>query len=129
MKIPMKLILLKIFQVVLFLCTVPAWGADFIPAITNYTVKDYQGAHQNWACAQGDDGVMYFGNNNGLLVYDGFSWELYKVPGGYIVRSVFVDKINLYRFIRRVRLFYPQCNGRNGISLFECKGEESGCSQ
>ena len=54
MKIPMKLILLKIFQVVLFLCTVPAWGADFIPAITNYTVKDYQGAHQNWACAQGD---------------------------------------------------------------------------
>lgn len=53
MKIPMKLILLKIFQVVLFLCTVPAWGADFIPAITNYTVKDYQGAHQNWACAQG----------------------------------------------------------------------------
>lgn len=58
MKIPMKLILLKIFQVVLFLCTVPAWGADFIPAITNYTVKDYQGAHQNWACAQGDDGVI-----------------------------------------------------------------------
>lgn len=96
MKIPMKLILLKIFQVVLFLCTVPAWGADFIPAITNYTVKDYQGAHQNWACAQGDDGVMYFGNNNGLLVYDGFSWELHKVPGGYIVRSVFVDKDKIY---------------------------------
>lgn len=96
MKIPMRLILLKIFQAVLFLCTVPAWGADFIPAITNYTVKDYQGAHQNWACAQGDDGVMYFGNNNGLLVYDGFSWELYKVPGGYIVRSVFVDKDKIY---------------------------------
>ena len=92
----MRLVLLKISLLSLFLYAIPAWGADFIPAITNYTVKDYRGGHQNWACAQGDDGVMYFGNNNGLLVYDGFSWELYKVPGGYIVRSVFVDKDKVY---------------------------------
>ena len=74
----MKSVLLKILLILSFLPFSQVWGADFIPAITNYTVKDYEGGHQNWACAQGDDGVMYFGNNNGLLVYDGFSWELHR---------------------------------------------------
>lgn len=92
----MKPVLFKIFLILSFLSVSPVWGADFIPAITNYTEKDYKGGHQNWACAQGDDGVMYFGNNKGLLVYDGFSWELHKVPGGYIVRSVFVDNDKVY---------------------------------
>lgn len=92
----MKSVLLKILLILSFLPFSQVWGADFIPAITNYTVKDYEGGHQNWACAQGDDGVMYFGNNNGLLVYDGFSWELHRVPGGYIVRSVFVDGDRVY---------------------------------
>lgn len=92
----MKSVLLKILLILSFLPFSQVWGADFIPAITNYTVKDYEGGHQNWACAQGDDGVMYFGNNNGLLVYDGFSWELHWVPGGYIVRSVFVDDDRVY---------------------------------
>lgn len=94
--IPMKSMLLRICLFLLFLPVFQTLGAEFLPAITNYTVKDYEGGHQNWACAQGDDGVMYFGNNNGLLVYDGFSWELYKVPGNYIVRSVFVDKDKVY---------------------------------
>lgn len=89
----MKSVLLKILLILSLLPFSQVWGADFIPAITNYTVKDYEGGHQNWACAQGDDGVMYFGNNNGLLVYDGFSWELHRVPGGYIVRSVLLMAI------------------------------------
>lgn len=92
----MKSVLLKILLMFSFLPFSKIWGADFIPAITNYTIQDYKGGHQNWACAQGDDGVMYFGNNNGLLVYDGFSWELHHVPGRYIVRSVFVDGDRVY---------------------------------
>lgn len=94
--ITMKPILSKIFLIFFLFFVSSVRGADFIPAITNYTEKDYKGGHQNWACAQGDDGVMYFGNNKGLLVYDGFSWELYTVPGGYIVRSVFVDSDRIY---------------------------------
>ena len=51
----MKSVLLKILLILSFLPFSQVWGADFIPAITNYTVKDYEGGHQNWACAQGDD--------------------------------------------------------------------------
>lgn len=76
----MKSVLLKILLILSLLPFSQVWGADFIPAITNYTVKDYEGGHQNWACAQGDDGVMYFGNNNGLLVYDGFPGNFTGFP-------------------------------------------------
>lgn len=56
----MKSVLLKILLILSLLPFSQVWGADFIPAITNYTVKDYEGGHQNWACAQGDDGVVFW---------------------------------------------------------------------
>lgn len=71
-------------------------AASFIPATTNYTVDSYNAGHQNWSCTQGPNGVMYFGNNNGLLTFDGFFWNLYRVPGNFAVRSVFVDGDRIY---------------------------------
>ena len=44
-----------------------------MPAVTNYLAKDYEAGYQNWACAQGSNGEMYFGNSQGLLVYDGIA--------------------------------------------------------
>ena len=41
----MKSVLLKILLILSFLPFSQVWGADFIPAITNYTVKDYEGGH------------------------------------------------------------------------------------
>ena len=37
-----------------------------MPAVTNYLAKDYEAGYQNWACAQGSNGEMYFGNSQGL---------------------------------------------------------------
>ena len=50
------------------------------PAISNYSPKDYDAFRQNWAIAQDERGVMYFGNTDGLLEYDGSTWRLYTVP-------------------------------------------------
>ena len=41
----------------------------FIPPVYNYTTGDYKAGNQNWAIAQGSYGVIYIGNNNGLLSY------------------------------------------------------------
>ena len=68
-----------------------AYASNFLPEASSYNIKNYNAGHQNWACAQGSDGIMYFGNNKGLLVYDGFSWDLFPVPGNYIVRSLYVE--------------------------------------
>ena len=46
----------------------------FKPTVTNYTSRQFEASNQNWACGQDRDGIMYFGNNDGLLVFDGTRW-------------------------------------------------------
>jgi signal transduction histidine kinase/ligand-binding sensor domain-containing protein len=47
------------------------------PFVSCYTPKDYGGySIQNWSFAQDNDGVLYVGNGDGVLVFDGSSWGL-----------------------------------------------------
>lgn len=63
---------------VLFLTT-PLYGnyqdLPFIPPVYNYTTSNYKAGNQNWSIRQSKNGVIYFGNNNGLLSFDGVNWE------------------------------------------------------
>jgi len=61
------------------------------PFIKNYTPKEYKASSQNWAIIQDDRGVMYFGNSNGVLEYDGVSWRLIKTVENAVVRSLAKD--------------------------------------
>lgn len=69
---------------------------DFAPVLSNYTSLDYNGGLQNWSIAQGQDGMMYFGNNSGMLSFDGYNWTLTKLPGGLTVRSLLADDDRIY---------------------------------
>jgi signal transduction histidine kinase len=60
------------------------------PLITNYSPKDYGAYQSNWAVAQDKRGIMYFGNDLGLLEYDGSSWRFYQVPNKTTIRSIAV---------------------------------------
>lgn len=64
----------------------------FIPPVYNYTTNHYKASNQNWAIAQGSDGVIYFGNDNGLLSFDGTNWQLHTLPNKLSVKSIFIDK-------------------------------------
>lgn len=57
------------------------------PGIVNYPRAIYQGGTQNWAIGQDSSGLLYFGNNKGLLEYDGSEWQLYRLPNRTILRS------------------------------------------
>lgn len=57
-----------------------------------FVKKDYNAANQNWAVGQTSDGVMYFGNNQCLLEFDGSMWRSIKLPQNKIVRSLMIDK-------------------------------------
>jgi class 3 adenylate cyclase len=59
--------------------------------IQTWAPKTYGASPQNWAIAQDRRGVMYFGNTDGLLEYDGVSWRKIRVPNGSAVRSLAVD--------------------------------------
>ncbi|MFC3879828.1 ATP-binding protein [Algoriphagus namhaensis] len=50
------------------------------PAITNYSPKEYDAFRQNWIFAQDKRGIIYVGNTDGLLEFDGNTWQLHTVP-------------------------------------------------
>jgi len=62
------------------------------PFITNYSPNLHDANPQNWAIEQDDRGVMYFGNSDGILEYDGYNWRLIKTPKNNVVRSLTKDK-------------------------------------
>ncbi|MDB5133195.1 MAG: hypothetical protein JWR02_2944 [Mucilaginibacter sp.] len=77
---------------------IAAWGiraADIksigVPYVQNYTKALYQSGNQNWSVTRDEHGIMYFGNAEGLLAFDGKYWQLHRMPNGLIVRSVAAD--------------------------------------
>ena len=61
-----------------------------IPNIINYSKKVYSGGTQSWSIAQDKRGFLYFGNNDGLLEFDGSRWRKYFLPNRYLYRAVAV---------------------------------------
>lgn len=63
----------------------------FIPPVYNYTTSDYKSGNQNWAISQGHNGMVYIGNNNGLMSFDGVNWNHHPLPNNLSVKSIFID--------------------------------------
>jgi len=52
------------------------------PMITNYSYQDYDAGAVNWWAIEDDDGIMYFANGDGILQYDGVTWNLIETDAG-----------------------------------------------
>lgn len=70
--------------------SIQAFPISYIPQVVNYPVSEYNAGNQNWAVAQDSSGILYFGNNRGLLQFDGIRWTLYKLPNNIAVRSLYI---------------------------------------
>ena len=62
-----------------------------LPYLRNYSPQEYKAHSQNWCIAQDNRGIMYFGNSEGVLEYDGSAWRVYETGNGTVVRSLSVD--------------------------------------
>ncbi|CAG4990682.1 Sensor histidine kinase RcsC [Dyadobacter sp. CECT 9275] len=51
------------------------------PLIQHFSPREYQAHPENWGIVQDQRGILYIGNQNGLLEYDGSTWKLIEVPG------------------------------------------------
>ena len=86
-----------IYSVLFFLLLLPvpqpvsAQNIPFVPPSFNYGIKDYGAGNQNWAVAQGQNGVIYIGNNYGLLSFDAVNWNLHPLPNNLAVKSILVN--------------------------------------
>jgi serine phosphatase RsbU (regulator of sigma subunit)/ligand-binding sensor domain-containing protein len=65
------------------------------PFIRNFSLKEYNASSQNWSVVQDQRGLLYFANNDGVLEYDGHTWNLIKVNKGAIVRSLAIDSMGI----------------------------------
>lgn len=74
----------------IFLLLACAVHAGTRPYVTGFTRDLYHAANKNWAIGQDERGIMYFGNDLGLLESDGVGWKLYPMPNMPIVRSLAV---------------------------------------
>lgn len=83
------------FAYFFFISALYVSGADIksigVPYVQNYSKALYQSGNQNWSITRDEHGIMYFGNSDGLLTFDGKYWQSYPLPNGLIVRSVAAD--------------------------------------
>ncbi len=70
--------------------------AQELPPIQSFLPEAYNAETQNWSISQSDTNYIYVANNQGLLEYNGATWELYPTPNGTIMRSVHVVKDRIY---------------------------------
>ncbi|MBW8327534.1 MAG: LuxR C-terminal-related transcriptional regulator [Prolixibacteraceae bacterium] len=86
----------KLIYILIYILSLNPVFADIInigvPYIHNYPRKEYKGGTQNWAITQDQRGFMYFANNNGLLQFDGVTWQTHLMPNLSIVRSVYLAR-------------------------------------
>lgn len=65
-----------------------------IPYATYLPPKTYQANPQNWAALQLSNGVMVFGNGDGILAFDGSRWHLLPMVNRNLVRSLAIADQN-----------------------------------
>jgi len=60
------------------------------PLFRNFDVTETGGASTNWDVASGPDGLVYFANSRGVLIYDGIRWQIVNSPQGLDARAIAV---------------------------------------
>ncbi|MCO5265914.1 MAG: hypothetical protein M9948_08580 [Lentimicrobium sp.] len=84
-----------------------------IPFINQYPKSVYNAGTQNWAITQNSKGFVYFGNNDGLLEFDGQEWQTYQLPVQSIIRSVLAVGDTIYTgSFEQIGYFAPSATGR-----------------
>jgi DNA-binding CsgD family transcriptional regulator len=84
------------------------------PQIINYSSLQYKAGTQNWDMDQDSRGILYFGNNEGLLTFNGRFWNLYPLPNKTVIRSLEIDP-NGRIYVGgqdEVGYFFPDQNGK-----------------
>jgi signal transduction histidine kinase len=63
-----------------------------LPFVSNFPTSTYRQGPQNFTVLQSNEGLIYVGNNNGLLVYDGVDWNLITITNKSEVHALAQDE-------------------------------------
>ncbi|MBS2100585.1 LuxR C-terminal-related transcriptional regulator [Carboxylicivirga linearis] len=59
-----------------------------LPEIEYFNRRQYGAGTQNWGISQNDNDFLYFANNDGVVEFDGVSWQLHREESPFVIRSV-----------------------------------------
>ncbi|WP_158278690.1 ATP-binding protein [Rhodohalobacter mucosus] len=59
-----------------------------------YLPSEFNGHNQSWSVLENKDGLIYVGNGNGLMEYDGVQWRMIQVAGGQVALSLALSEDN-----------------------------------
>lgn len=62
--------------------------------ITNFSPSNYKASDQNWSSVQDKNGIMFFANLNGVLIYNGRDWQTIQLPNEENVFSLAINSDN-----------------------------------
>ncbi|HAN18172.1 MAG: hypothetical protein A2X13_07690 [Bacteroidetes bacterium GWC2_33_15] len=89
----MRKLLITFLIVFLQLPLIAQINKNGIPFIQNFSKDDYNAHEQNWAVCADNRGVVYFGNHEGVIEYDGINWNTIPVTNNSTIRSLAVDSL------------------------------------
>ncbi len=87
-KIFVKLYLLVLLYIVGL--NAEAFDVPMSPVVTTFNKHEYGAFSKNWSVCHDEEGNVYFGNDSGLLWYNGASWSLHVLPSKTKVRAVYL---------------------------------------
>jgi AraC family chitin signaling transcriptional activator len=88
---PFCLVLLNILALGAAIAGGDSLKINGIARVIHYTQKDFQGDPQFWTMCQDKAGVLYFGNNDGALIFDGQRWQKVRLPNNSSIRALTVS--------------------------------------
>ena len=91
-----NLLQMRLYSVIFLFHIIIFVNAQEYPPVMAFLPEMYNAENQNWSVTQTENQNMYFGNNSGLLEFNGSRWKLYPVPNNSIVRSVKADGSQVY---------------------------------
>ena len=62
-----------------------------VSSIDNFDAEKYKASISNWEILEEENGYIYVANNDGVLKYDGYDWNIMQLPNKSIVRSIAKD--------------------------------------
>jgi DNA-binding CsgD family transcriptional regulator len=90
----------------IFVCCGELFAYSYLPIVKCYDKNDYGAGRQNWDVGTDSNGIVYFGNNDGLLRYIYGNWILSKTAANDVVRSLYVENDTIW------------CGGDNEFGYF-----------
>ena len=104
----------SIITIILCLAAKVFFAQDAEYFVNNYLPADYNAGNTNFAIVQDADGRIYSANDNGVLIYNGITWQLIKVGSEETV-------VSLCAYNNQI--FYGTDNGDFGIVKLQDNGK------